>query len=133
MSKKTKSAEKKETKRIRKFVTWAPRILTIILIAFMVFGAVGSVLFGKRTAGSTNALLLMLIPSEVLLVLLFISWKYEIAKLVIGIVFIIFAIIYFVSNLGVVLYAYIPAGGMIFLAGILFIIDWQLKRKNKII
>jgi len=116
-------------KNINKLIFWTPRILSIILIGFLVvfsFDVFEMKLSFWQTAG---ALFMHNLPSLILLVVLIISWKHEIVG---AITFLLAGLFYILLLLmrgwyhwsGLLLIA-LPA----FLIGTLFLIGWFKKRK----
>lgn len=122
-------------KKISKFVYWAPRILSVIFILFLVLLSL-DVFSSELSFWETLVELFMHnIPAFVLLVVLLISWKYEIVG---GIGFILAGILY----ISWILMTAITTGfewyylswavqisGIAFLIGILFIVGWFKKKK----
>lgn len=122
----------------RKFIYWAPRILSIIFILFLalfsldVFDSCSSVL------ECFMGLLIHNIPVFILIILLIISWKYEIVGaatfFLAGILYIgnmIFNAITNPAEWYVLSYSFIIAGPA-FLVGILFYIGWKRKHPRHI-
>jgi len=123
--------------KVNKFVFWTPRILAIVFILFL---AMFSLDVFESASGFGEILLGLLmhnIPVFILIIILAISWKYEIVG---GIVFILAGILYIVMILINILktgfeWYYLAwalqISGIAFLVGILFLIGWKQKRKNK--
>jgi len=119
-------------KRISKFVYWTPRILSIIFICFLALFSLDvfspELTFWQIVLG----LFMHNIPVLILLVVLIISWKYEIVG---GIVFILAGILYVLMtmgnlpDLGLVLAWSLQIAGPAFLIGILFLVNWFKKKK----
>jgi hypothetical protein len=110
---------------------WIPRILTILYILFISVFALD--VFDK-TSGIWNillALLINLIPSFILIIILIISWKYE---LVGGIAFILFGLAYVASVLISGLDWRIASSWSMIISipaiitGIFWIVAWKRKR-----
>ncbi len=122
-------------KRVSKFVYWTPRILSIIFIFFL---ALMSLDVFESASGFSEILIGLLmhnIPVFILIIVLIISWKYEIVG---GVVFILAGILY----IGFVLKNALTTGfewyyllwavqisGIAFLIGILFLVNWFRKKK----
>ena len=122
-------------KKINKFIFYTPRILSIIFILFLTMFSLD---IFDGTSGFWNialGLFMHNIPSIILLIILFISWKHEIVG---GIAFILAGLVY----LGFILQNILSTGfewyylswvlqisGIAFLIGILFLIGWYKKRK----
>lgn len=119
---------------INKFVYWAPRILSIMLVLFLTIFSVD--VFGENLGFWQTILGLLIhnIPAILLAVVIWVSWKYEIVG---GIVFIIAGLAHMVSSVVRVdaepwyisflasLIIDVPA----FFIGILFLVGW-FKNKN---
>lgn len=121
-------------KKNNKFIYWAPRILSIIFVIFLMMFSLDvfepGLTFGQIALG----LFIHNIPSLILLIILIISWKHEIVG---GVAFLLAGILHAVFSLtrvdaepwyisfAVSLIIGVPA----FLVGILFLIGWFEKRK----
>lgn len=81
----------KKAKKINKFVCWAPRILSIMFILFLMLFSLD--VFAENLSFWEIAFGLFMhnIPALVLLIVLLISWRYEIVG---GIAFILAGILY---------------------------------------
>ena len=118
-------------KKINKFVYWTPRILSIVFIFFLALMSL-DVFSSELSFWETLVGLFMHnIPALVLLVVLLISWKYEIVG---GIGFILAGLLYVVVLMGNPFEWYmlswaIQITGIAFLIGILFLINWFKKKK----
>jgi len=122
-------------KKISKFIFWTPRVLSIIFIFFLALMSLdvfSSELSFWQTLG---ALFMHNIPVLVLLIVLLISWKYEIVG---GIAFILAGLLYIsimVMNAlknqfeWYMLSWSIQIAGIAFFIGILFFINWFKKKK----
>ena len=120
-----------------KIFHWLPRIICILAILFVSVFALDSFGPGKTIWQEMEDFAMNLIPSFVLLVLLFVAWKWE---LVGGIIFIIaglsLSVLVYTMNyrrlhsvgksLGIVAMITLP----FIIAGILFLISYFLKKKN---
>jgi hypothetical protein len=132
-SSKVKNRKEKNPKRkVGWFVYWTPRILSIILIAFLALFSLDVFSNGLNFWQVLFALLIHNIPTIILLLVLIISWKYEIVG---GIAFILAGLLYIFLALGrnnfewyLLAYSFIIAGPA-FLIGILFLVGWHRKRK----
>jgi hypothetical protein len=122
-----------------KFVYWTPRISAIIFISFLAMFSLDIIFMGNYGFWETIlGLFIHNIPVLILLVVLLISWKYEIiggiAFIFVGVFFIVFfainmsmnplyqATLYFFSNSVII-------AGPAFLVGILFLNCWFEKKK----
>jgi len=122
-------------KQTGKFIYWTPRILSILFILFLAMFSLDVFDSPNQSAGDIALGLLMHnIPALVLLIVLIISWKFEIVG---GIVFILAGIAY----IGVSIYNNIEwylalawslqIAGPAFLIGILFLINWRRRKQQK--
>lgn len=122
-------------KRINLFVYWAPRILSILFILFL---AIFSLDVFDANSGFWETLLGLFmhnLPSLVLLVILIISWKHELVGAVVYTCFGLLFTIMIMSRIewsmfNMALLRILPIAGPAFLVGILFLINWHLKRKG---
>lgn len=119
-------------KKTSKFVYWAPRILSIIFIVFlavMSLDVFSSELSFWQTMG---ALFMHNLPALVLLIVLLISWKYEIVG---GIAFILAGALYLILVFRnpfewyMLLWA-VQITGISWLIGALFLIGWFRPHKE---
>ncbi len=123
-------------KKVNRYIFWAPRIFTIVFIAFLamfsldVFG--NNYSLGELTLG----LFMHNIPGLILIVILLISWKYEIVG---AITFILLGIVYIAmitvgrtdidqSSVFQILINSLVISGLAFLIGILFFLGWKQKK-----
>jgi hypothetical protein len=125
--------------RISKWIYWTPRILSILFVLFLamfsldVFDESNNYTFGETIL----ALFIHNIPSLVLLIILIISWKYEIVG---GISFILAGLLYvylvlsnlFNNSFHIYMLSWIlEIAGPAFLIGGLFLVNWHKKRKKR--
>jgi hypothetical protein len=125
------------TNKPNKFIFWTPRILAIMFILFLSLFSLDIFDGNYGFWGTILGLFMHNIPSLILLIILIISWKYEIVG---GIAFILAGLLYIgtlVTNIFrdpsfklEYLFWSLPISGPAFLIGILFLIGW-FKRKNK--
>ena len=117
-----------------KLIFWTPRVLSILFILFLVLMSLD--IFGNNYTFWETAVGLFMhnIPALILLVLLIISWKYEIVG---GIGFILAGVLYIsviltnVTKTGFEWYYLAWAAqisGIAFLIGILFLVGWKKKK-----
>ena len=117
---------------MNKFIYWTPRILSIIFILFLALFSLDVFSPGLSYWQIAVGLFMHNIPALVLLVVLLISWKYEIVG---GIAFILAGLLYIFLLLikprleWYMLFWALQISGPAFLIGILFIIGW-FKKKN---
>lgn len=117
-------------KRINKYLYWIPRILSIIFILFLMLLSLDIFEMNLGFWGTMVGLFMHNLPALFLLVVLIISWKYEIIG---GIFFILAGILYIILLMKnpfewyMLLWA-LQISGIAFLIGILFLVNWY---KNK--
>lgn len=120
-------------KRVSKFVYWTPRILSIIFIAFMALMSLDVFGTGLGFWGTVLAFFMHNIPVFILIVVLWISWKYEIVG---GIAFILAGLLYLFLTLGrnnfewYLLAWAIQFSGIAFFIGYLFLVNWFRKKEK---
>lgn len=118
-------------KKINKFIYWAPRILSILFILFLMMFSLDVFDSASSAQEITIGLFMHNIPALILLVVVIISWKREIVG---GIVFILAALAYSVSMLTTrpfdvgILMALLIIGGLALLIGVLFMLNWFKKQ-----
>jgi len=121
-------------KKVSKFVYWAPRILSIIFIAFLALFSLDVFGNGLSFWEVVAAFLMHNIPVFVLIAVLWISWKHEIVG---GIAFILAGFAYIASTMirqvpwYLVLSWSLIIAGPAFLIGIFFFMNWFGKKKKK--
>ncbi|MBU0456739.1 MAG: hypothetical protein ABH824_07145 [Nanoarchaeota archaeon] len=122
-------------KKINKFIYWIPRILAIIFLLFLALMSLDIFEGNYGFWGTILGLFMHNIPAIILLIVLIISWKYE---LVGGVGFILGGILYIALIMVKIIttgfeWYYLPwviqISGIAFLIGILFLIGWFKKRK----
>jgi hypothetical protein len=125
---------KREKKKIKKWIYWTPRVLSIIFIFFLALFSLDVIGTGLSFWGTVLALIIHSIPSILLLIVLLISWKYEIVG---GVAYILAGLAYIIilatsSNFeGYMLSWSAIIAGPAFVIGILFLINWRKKGKFK--
>ncbi len=124
--------ERKDTRKVSKFIYWTPRILSIVFILFLALFSL-DVFDGSYGFWETAlALFMHNIPSLVLLIILLIAWKYEIVG---AIAFVLAGFAYIVLLLlgpnfeWYMLSWSLTVSGPAFFIGILFWLNWRKKRK----
>jgi len=121
-----------DKKKVGKFVYWFPRIMSILFILFLALFSLDVFSEGLGFWGTLLGLLIHNIPSFVLLIILLISWKYEIVG---GIGYILAGLVYIVLVIfsrGFEWFMFVwvlQISGIAFLIGILFLVGWYKKRK----
>ena len=117
-------------KRLNRFIYWTPRILSIIFICFLALMSLDVFGMGLSFWQTMGALFMHNIPVFILLIVLLISWKYEIVG---GIAFILAGIFYIamilINSIATGFEWYylswaVQISGVAFIIGILFLIGW---------
>ena len=126
-----------QMEKINKYIYWAPRIISIIFVLFLGMFSLDVFRQGSGFWETAVGLFMHNTPSLVLLAILIISWKYEIVG---GTAFILAGLTYVImtikGSLGHQFEWYMASNCLIiagpaFLIGILFLINWFKKRKNR--
>lgn len=116
-------------KSINGFLYWIPRILAILFILFLAFFSLDVFSPEKDLASIIFGLIMHNIPVFILIIVLVISWKYDIF----GVSFMLFGFI-FLSNLILrgkrVEYGHLTIIIPSILIGILFLFNWARKRQT---
>ncbi len=116
--------------KINGFIYWPPRILSILFILFLSLFSLDVIEPGLSLRQIITGLFMHNIPSLVLLIIIIISWKYEIVG---GITFILAGLSYIVMIIlgGTPWYLTISYGmiiaGPTFVIGGLFLVGWFKK------
>jgi len=122
----------------RDWIFWAPRILSIIFILFIALFSLDVFGNGYGFWGTLLAFLMHNIPVFILIIVLCISWKYEIVG---GIAFILAGLAYIILNIITIsmdgfqwyyLSWIIQISGIAFVIGILFLINWKRKKRKEV-
>lgn len=125
-------------KRVRKkhpWIYWTPRVLTIIFILFLALFSSDVFSPGLSFWQILGGLFMHNIPSFILIIVLIIAWKHEIVG---GIAFVLAGILYIASLLmnpqleWYMLSWSLTISGPAFLIGVLFFVNWRLKKKQKL-
>ena len=118
--------------KIRGFIYWTPRLLSILFIISMALLSLDVISPGLSSRQISAGLLMHNIPTLVMTIVLIIAWKYEIvggvAFLLAGLQYIIMAI-QIKAGWYVVLSWILTIAGPAILIGILFLINWYKKRR----
>jgi hypothetical protein len=119
------------TQPVNKTLYWAPRILSIALIAFLTLFSLDVFEAGASTREILTGLFLHNIPSIILMIVLIIAWKYEIVG---AVAFILAGLFYIALNIRnavpmpMALTWSLTLSGPAFLIGILFLMNWRNKK-----
>jgi hypothetical protein len=119
--------------KINKYLYWIPRILSIIFILFLALMSLD--VFSEKLDfwQTVVALFMNNLPTIILLIVLIISWKYEIVG---GVGFILAGLAYIVLLMTrnqfewYMLFWAIQISGVAFTIGILFLAGWFKKKKK---
>ncbi|MDD4995556.1 MAG: hypothetical protein PHW53_03785 [Patescibacteria group bacterium] len=120
-------------KKINKFIYWTPRILSIMFILFLMLFSLDIFDMDLNFCETLVGLFMHNIPALFLLIILIISWKYEIVG---GIAFILAGLLYILLLAMNPVFGWymlswpVTISGPAFLIGTLFLVGWFLKRKS---
>jgi len=107
--------------RTKQILFWAPRVLGILFAAFISIFAFDVFDAGYSFWETILALLIHLIPTGIVLLILALSWRWE---LIGGILFPVLGILYLIAFEEQHWSAYLLIAGPLFLIGALFLLDW---------
>lgn len=118
-------------RKVSKFIYWIPRVVSILFIIFLAMFSLDVFTPGATAKDIIIGLFMHNIPSLILVVVLIISWKYEIVG---GLVFILAGLVYIImvailQPWPLVLTWSLTIAGPAFLIGILFMITWFKKKE----
>ena len=123
--------------KVRKYVYWAPRILSILFIVFLAMFSLDMIESERSIGDIIIGLIVHNIPVFILIGLLIIAWKHE---LVGAVTFITAGLLYSGFTVFRAIQSEIPwyqsiswcltIAGPIFLIGILFLLNWKCKRSQ---
>jgi len=119
--------------KVSNIIYWTPRIISIIFVCFLFLMSLDVFSPDLNFWQTVTGLFMHNIPALLLLIIVIISWKYEIVG---GITFILAGILYIILLIKSPFEWYklswaIQISGSAFLIGILFLIDWFKKNKKK--
>lgn len=124
-----------KAKKVGKFLYWTPRILSILFILFLALFSLDVFDGNYGLWGTILGLFIHNIPSLILAIIVWISWKHEIVG---GIGFILAGFLY-IANTMIRMSGNLPwylavswsliIAGPAFLIGVLFLINWLKKKK----
>lgn len=118
-------------RKVSKFIYWVPRVISILFIIFLAMFSLDVFTPGATAKDIIIGLFMHNIPALILVVVLIISWKYEVVG---GIVFILAGLVYIImvairQPWPLVLTWSLTIAGPAFLIGILFMITWFKKKE----
>ncbi len=123
------------TTKIKPWIYWTPRILSIIFILFLALMSLDVFETGLSFWQTIGALLMHNIPALILLIVLLIAWKYEIvggvAFILAGLLYITLIVIDALKNQfeWYMISWTVQISGIAFFIGILFLIGWVRKMR----
>jgi hypothetical protein len=114
-------------KAVKGLLFWGPRILCILFAAFVSIFAFDVFDAGYGFWKTILALLIHLIPTGIILVVLAVSWRWEWVG---AILFSALGVLYIVMFWGRFIWvAYLTIAGPMFLAGLMFLINWLYRKE----
>ncbi|MFA5124338.1 MAG: hypothetical protein WC473_00725 [Patescibacteria group bacterium] len=124
-----------KNKVINQLIYWLPRILGLLFVGFLALFSLDIFSMGLRFWPTVLGLLIHNIPALILLAIIIVSWKYEIVG---GIVFVLFGLTYIAMVLNnpfewYMLFWMLEISGGAFLVGILFLVNWRRRKRQKLI
>ncbi|MDD3887563.1 MAG: hypothetical protein PHN19_02205 [Patescibacteria group bacterium] len=119
--------------KVSNIIYWTPRIISIIFVCFLFLMSLDVFSSDLNFWQTVTGLFMHNIPALLLLIIVIISWKYEIVG---GITFILAGILYIILLIKSPFEWYklswaIQISGSAFLIGISFLINWFKKNKKK--
>ncbi len=115
------------SEKVRLFLFWAPRSLTILFILFLGLFALDVFGEGHGFLGTLFALFMHLIPNFIVLAVLILAWKWEWIG---GLLFAGLGVFYIVWAWGRFhISAYFFISGPLFLIAALFMLGWVLRSR----
>lgn len=112
------------SRRLERFLFWVPRILVILFILFVSMFALDVFDLGYGFWQTILALLIHLVPTWLMLIVLLIAWRRELAG---GILFILMGGFFLFQFWGNEFYTYLIFSLPLFITGILFIAHRQYQ------
>jgi len=113
-----------------RFLVWTPRILCLLFASFVSLFALDVFEESRGFWNTALALLIHLIPTGLLLLILALSWRWEMVG---GLLFPALGVFYIVAFWGRFHWSvYAIISGSLFLVGGLFLLSWRSRRQNHI-
>lgn len=116
-------------KLAKKAIFWTPRILCIVFALFVSLFALDVFVEGFNSAETTIALLMHMIPTAIIVIALISFWRWEWIRAFLFIVLSVFYPIWTRGKFPWITYAVMS--GPIFIAGVLFHMNWVYKAELK--
>lgn len=118
-------------RKVSKLLYWTPRLLSILFILFLAIFSLDVFTPEATVKDIVIGLFIHNIPSLILIIVLVISWKYEIVG---GITFVLMGLAYMImvannQSLLLALTWSFAIAGPAFVIGILFMINWFKKKR----
>lgn len=116
------------------FLYWTPRVLAILFTAFLALMSLDVISPGLSTGQIITGMLMHNIPVFIMIIIILISWRYEIVG---GIMFILAGLGYIVMTTFSSIEWYLALAwslqiaGPAFLIGVLFLLNWSKRQKNR--
>ncbi len=116
-------------KSVERVLRWTPRVMCMIFALFVSIFALDVFGEGLGFWQTIQALLIHLIPTFFIVIVLLISWRWQ---LVGGVIFSALGILYLVGSWGRFPWlTYVMISGPLLLIGVLFLINWAMKSKSR--
>jgi hypothetical protein len=110
-----------------RFILWAPRVLGIMMVLFLALFSLDVFELASSPMDLIKGLLVHNIPSFLLILVLVICWHREWLG---AILFPLLGVAYSLSNLSMHWSVYVVIAGPLFLIGLLFLLSWNMKRRQ---
>lgn len=112
-----------------RFLLWTPRILCLLFAGFISLFALDVFEENRGFWNTAIALLIHLIPTGILLLILALSWRWEMIG---GLLFPALGAFYIIAFWGRFHWsAYAIISGSLFMLGGLFLLSWNSRRRNR--
>jgi hypothetical protein len=116
------------SKPVRQLIYWTPRVIGILIVALFTVVSFDVFVEGYSIGEALLALLIHLIPAAIMAGALAISWRWEWVG---GVLFILLSVVYIVAFRGAPIAAYLWISLPLFIAGVLFFVNWRLGVQSK--